>query len=97
MVVTQQYLVGELSLLLSNVAAVAGDDACAREIVQLRYATEALPPSELAGVAIRALRLVDALCWAALCRGDIGAFNDQVEVTGRLYEFGVCAGLLDET
>ncbi len=96
-VVTQQYLIGELSILLSSVAAVAGNDPCVCEVVRLRQEAETSPPGQLAAVAIRALRLIDVLCWDSLSCGDVAAFNDRAEVSGRLYEFGVCAGLLAES
>ena len=44
MVVTQQYLIGELSLLLSNVAAVATTDANVEEALRLRRRAETSAP-----------------------------------------------------
>jgi hypothetical protein len=96
MVVTQQYLVGELSLLLSNVAAVAVDQTDAIEVARLRREAETSPTGQLASIAARALHLMDTLCWASLSCGDVAAFQHQADVSSRLYEFCVCSGLLDE-
>ena len=92
MVVTQQYLVGELSVLLSTVAV---DQPGAEELARLRRQAETLPPGQLAAVTIRALRLIDTLCWCSLSRGDIAAFSSFTELSFRLDEFGMCSGLLD--
>lgn len=96
MVVTQQYLVGELSLLLSNVVAVARNDTCLDEVTRLRGEAETSPPQALGAITCRALHLADALCWSSLSRGDVAAFAEQAEVSGRLCEFGLCSGLLDD-
>lgn len=96
MVVTQQYLVGELSLLLLNVAAVATTDADVEEALRLRRQAETSAPEDLAAVAASALCLMDVLCVMSLSRGDMTAFTAQVDVSRRLYEFGVCSGLLGD-
>ena len=96
MVVTQQYLIGELSLLLANVAAVTTNGADRGEVVRLRQRAEMSAPRELVAITTTALQLTDVLCRASLSCGDTAAFNDQAEVSRRLYEFGLCSGLLDE-
>ena len=96
MVVTQQYLIGELSLLLSNVAAVATTDANVEEALRLRRRAETSAPEDLTPVAASALCLTDVLCVTSLSRGDTTAFTAQVDVSRRLYEFGVCSGLFDD-
>jgi hypothetical protein len=96
MVVTQQYLIGELSLLLSNVAAVATTDANVEEALRLRRRAETSAPEDLRAVAASALCLTDVLCVMSLSRGDTTAFTAQVEVSRRLYEFGVCSSLIDD-
>jgi hypothetical protein len=96
MVVTQQYLIGELSLLLSNVAAVATTDATVEEALRLRRRAETSAPEDLRAVAASALCLTDVLCVMSLSRGDTTAFTAQVEVSRRLYEFGVCSSLIDD-
>ena len=83
MVVTQQYLIGELSLLLSNVAAVATNDADVEEALRLRRRAETSAPEDLTAVAVSALRLTDVLCFMSLSRGDTTAFTAQVEVSRR--------------
>lgn len=91
---TQQYLVGELSVLLAQLQAATADQACAGEIARLRRAAETGPMSTLPGVEVRALALADGLCWASLARGDPVAFDRQAMAGARLREFGVCSGLL---
>jgi hypothetical protein len=94
MVMTQQYLAGELSVLLAEVERLVTcpSDACA--VVVLRREAERLPPRALGPVAMRALQLVDELCWCSLAAGDMAAFERLAAVGGRLFQFGVCAGLL---
>jgi hypothetical protein len=96
MVVTQQYLIGELSLLLSNVAAVATTDGTVEEALRLRRRAERSAPEDLTAVVVSALCLTDVLCVMSLSRGDMTAFTAQVEVSRRLYEFGVCSGLFGD-
>ncbi|HEY2041133.1 MAG TPA: hypothetical protein VGH11_00560 [Jatrophihabitans sp.] len=91
---TQQYLAGELSVRLAGLHAVAGDQARGCEIARLRQEAEILPPAALSRVAVRALRLTDALCWDALTRGDTTAFAGVAAISAELREFGVCACLL---
>jgi hypothetical protein len=93
---TQQYLTGELSLLLAQLQAVAIDQAVLRAIAHLRREAETSPPSALAAVLIRSLEVTDGLCWDSLARGDTTAFTSQAASAAELREFGVCAGLLDE-
>ncbi|MGP4016925.1 hypothetical protein [Saccharopolyspora sp. 5N708] len=90
---TQQYLVGELSLRLAQLQAVAGAPAAAVEAARLRREVETTLPTALTSVAVRAVRLLDEFCWDSLHRGDVAAFDGQAEVSAELYEFGVCAGL----
>jgi hypothetical protein len=93
---TQQYLVGELSLLLGQLQTVVTNQAFVGDIVRLRREAEALPPTALSPVAVRALDLIDILCWDAVDRGDMVGFRRQAQVSAELYEFGVCAGLLGQ-
>jgi hypothetical protein len=96
MEMTQQYLAGELSLLLAQLQAVAIDQAVAGAIAHLRREAETSPPAALAAVLIRALDVTDGLCWDSLERGDTTAFSCQAASGAELHEFGVCAGLLEE-
>jgi hypothetical protein len=91
---TQQYVAGELSLLLAMLQDVADGDDAAVCAAALRLEAESRPTWVLAGVEIRALALAEGLCWASLQRGDAVAFERQARMAARLLEFGVCAGLL---
>lgn len=94
MAVTQQYLAGELSVLLGRVQAVATTEAAGRDAWSLRQAAETGPVQALGCVTVRALALTDRMCWESLKRGDIAAFTRQAAAGAELREFGVCAGLL---
>ena len=94
---TQQYLAGELSVLLERVQAVTTTEAAGREAWSLRVAAETGPIERLGCVTVRALALTDRLCWDSLHRGDIGAFARQAAAGAALREFGVCSGLLRDT
>lgn len=96
MVMTQQYLAGELSLLLGRLSAVAGDDVAARALAGLRREAETLPVVALGSVAHRAVVVIEHACWDSVARGDTAAFCCQAKAAADLYEFGVCAGLLAE-
>jgi hypothetical protein len=96
MVMTQQYLIGELSLRLAQLQVLVADEASVHDVVRLRRLAEAVPVAELASIATRAIELVDDLCWDAVARGDVAAFSRESAASAELYEFGVCAGLLEE-
>jgi hypothetical protein len=93
---TQQYLAGELSLLLGRLQDAAGDEACARDIARLRRAAETGPLVALPTVVVRALALTDVLCQHSLERGEPAAFDRQATICAQIYDFGDCAGLLDD-
>ena len=84
---TQQYLAGELSMLMAQLQGVATDDASARDIAALRHEAETRPLMTLPLVAVQALEMADRVCWDSLTRGDIAAFVHQA---------AVCADLLEE-
>ncbi len=94
---TQQYLVGQLSVLLENVQAVATTEAAERDAWWLRQAVETGSVQALGGMTVRALSLTERLCWDSLNRGDTAAFTQQAAAAAALREFGVCAGLLRDT
>ena len=94
---TQQYLAGELSVLLERVQAVATTKAAARDATAVREAAETVPVQELGWVTVRALALTERLCWDSLSRGDTAAFTRQAAAGTALREFGVCASLLSDT
>ena len=96
MVMTQQYLAGELSVILGEAQAAATSEACARRARDLRLEVESAPVTALSSAAARALALINSLCWESLARGDTAAFARQAAVCAELHEFGVCAHLLNE-
>jgi hypothetical protein len=93
---TQQYVAGELSVLLGHLQAVTTTEAAGREAWSLRHAAETEPIRVLRSVTACALALAEGLCWDSLTRGDTVAFTRQAAVCAELHEFGVCAGLLKE-
>lgn len=93
---TQQYLVGELSLLLAQLETAAGSGSVSRAVAQLRREAEACPPAALGPVLARTFELTDCLCLDSLARGDALAFRSQAVAGEQLRDFGVCAGLLNE-
>src|ERR1700751_4496382 len=96
MVMTQQYLAGELSVILGEVQAAATTGACARQARDLRLEVESAPVAVLPSAAARALALINGLCWESLAMGDTAAFAGQAAICAPLHEFGVCAHLLNE-
>lgn len=93
---TQQYLAGELSLLLGELQATVTNEASVVEVAHLRRRAETGPRSVLTSVTVHALEVADWVCWDSLTRGDAAAFTRQATVGAELWEFGVCAGLLEE-
>jgi hypothetical protein len=97
-VMTQQYLAGELSVLLAELQAelpaTVGDRPAAQAAARLRGEAETAPVARLAPVAGRALELVDAACWRSVADGDLAAFHRQAAVAAELFDFCVCAGLM---
>jgi hypothetical protein len=93
---TQQYLLGELSLILGELQAVAANEAAVRDVARLRQEAEAGPLAALASVAARALELTDGWCWDSLMRGDPAAFTRQAAICAELWEFAACAGLFED-
>ena len=92
---TQQYLIGELSVCLERLQAASAPDA-ARDVARLRHQVEAGTPAGLGVAALRALALADGLCWESLAQGDTAAFARQSRASADLRQFGVCARLLPE-
>jgi hypothetical protein len=71
---TQEYLVGEMSICLQRLEAVTAEREAAADVVRLRRQVETSPPSSLAAEAARALAVADGLCWDSLARGDTAGF-----------------------
>jgi hypothetical protein len=93
---TQQYLAGELSVLLAQLQAVATNQVAVRDVAQLRREAENGPVTALPSVVVRALALTDWLCWDSLQRGDTAAFSCQAAICAELRDFGICARFLEE-
>jgi hypothetical protein len=91
---TQQYLVGELSLLLAQLQELSADEETAARVAGLRRTTEERGLCALAGVEAGALEIADQLCWLSLLGGDVAAFDRRAAVCAQMWEFGVCAGLV---
>lgn len=94
---TQDYLVGEMSVCLQHLEAVTAGQEAAADVARLRRQVETSPPSKLVAEAARALAVADALCWDSLTRGDTAAFAHQARVSAELREFGICARLIADT
>jgi hypothetical protein len=93
---TQQYLAGELSLLLARLQATAANQQSARAVALLRREAETWPLAALVSVVVRALELADELCWDSLERRDTAAFTCTAAISAELRNFGICARLLEE-
>ena len=94
MTMTQQYLIGELSILLARLQALAPDARGAASVAHLRSDAERRGLCALGEVELRALAIADRLCWSSLSRRDIARFDQVAAAGSELWEFGVCAGLL---
>jgi hypothetical protein len=94
---TQQYLAGEFSLLLAQLQAGPIDPSFASSLARLRRDVETSPPRALSAALTSTLELTDCLCLDSLARGDATAFECQAATGAQLREFGICAGMLDES
>jgi hypothetical protein len=93
--VTRSYLVGELSVRLEQLQAVAAS-SCAADVASLRQQVESGPLAMLGPAAAKAIALADGLCWDSLTRGDLRAFGRQAAVSAELRLFGVSARLFTD-
>ena len=91
---TQQYLIGEVLLLLSRLRAEAETADARRRVEHLCAHAENAPPHRLGPVLILAGSLADALCWAALGQGDVAAFERRARIAEDIHAFGECSGLV---
>src|SRR5215217_5749932 len=66
---TQQYLAGELSVLLARLETVTTSQTAVRDVAQLRRGAETGPVTALPSMVVRALVLTDRLCWDSLEQG----------------------------
>lgn len=93
MVMTRQYLRGEVLVLLSRLEGAAPCRESAAALVPLRRRAETLPLEVLPQVLRDALDQAETWCWSAL-DDDSALFQRQCAVAADLYEFGLCSGLL---
>ena len=70
------------------------DATSAEAAVRVRHLAETVPISDLGGIVVRALDLIDTLCWESLERGDVVAFANQSRIGAELLDFGECSCLL---
>jgi hypothetical protein len=92
---TQQYLIGQFSVLLEDMAPLPGDRFAAA-VHDLRGEVEHSPVQMLPRLAREAMALSDTICWGALERGDAVGFCCCAKAAVALGEFIDAAGLLLE-
>ena len=92
---TQQYLIGQFSLLLADISPPPGD-RCAAAVRDLRREVERSPVRMLPQLAREAMVLSDVICWGALERGDAIGFCRYAKAAVALGEFTDAAGLSAE-
>jgi len=90
--VTQQYIIGQFSMLLGDVQPPAGRWLAA--VRELRGEVESCPLSMLPRLARKAIGLTDLMCWSALEQGDLDSFRGCAKSAAALGEFIDSAGLL---
>jgi hypothetical protein len=88
---TQQYLLGQFSALLGDLERTA--DEWQPAVHCLRREVESSPVAILPELADKATELIDAICWAALQRGDVTLFCSCAKVGAALDAFIDSAGL----
>lgn len=91
---TQQYIVGQFSVLLEDLRPPSGDLLTA--IRELRSEVEHSPLSMLPALAQKAVSLTDTICWSALEQGDTDKFRAHAERAAALGEFIDAARLLGD-
>lgn len=89
---TQQYIVGQFSVLLEDVQPPPGEWLTA--VRELRGEVESCPLSMLPRLARKAIRLTDLICWNALEQGDPDSFRGCARSAAALGEFIDSARLL---
>jgi hypothetical protein len=90
--VTQQYLIGQFSVLLEELQPPAGDRLGAA-VRDLRREVESRPLGMLPKLAHEAMDLSDTICWEALERGDSDGFGRYARAAVALGQFTDTAGL----
>jgi hypothetical protein len=89
---TQQYLIGQLSVLLEDLQPSPGDRLAAA-VNNLREQVERSPVHLLSELVCQAMVLSDRVCWGALERGESSSFCRYVKAAVALGEFTDAAGL----
>ena len=92
---TQQYLIGQFSVLLEDMEPAHGD-RFAPAVRDLRGEVESSSVQMLPQLAREAMVLSDMICWGALERGDAIGFCRYAKAAVALGEFADAAGLLPE-
>jgi hypothetical protein len=82
---TQQYIVGQFSVLLEELQPPSGEWLAA--VRELRSEVESCPYSILPRLARRAIALTDLICWGALEQGDVDSFRGCARSAAALGEF----------
>lgn len=90
---TQQYIVGEFSLLLAGLQPVPGE-LFGEAVGNLRHEVESGPLPMLPRLAREAMTLTDMICWVALERGDVSGFRRYADAAVALRELTANANLL---
>jgi hypothetical protein len=90
---TQQYIVGEFSLLLAGLQPVPGE-LFGEAVGNLRHEVESGPLPMLPRLAREAMTLTDMICWVALQRGDVSGFRRYADAAVALRELTANANLL---
>jgi hypothetical protein len=90
--VTQQYLIGQFSVLLEGLQPPAGEQL-ADVVRDLRREVESSPLWMLPKLAHEAIDLSDTICWGALERGDSTGFGRYARAAVALGDFTDSAGL----
>ena len=89
---TQQYIVGQFSVLLEDVQPPTGEWRAA--VRELRNEVESSPLSMLPRLARKAIGLTDLMCWIAIEQGDLDSFRGCARSAAALGEFIDSARLL---
>ena len=92
-VMTRQYLRGEVLVLLSQLEGAAPCRQAAAALAPLRHQAETLPLEALPRILERALDQAEAWCWTSLDI-DPELFRRECKIAADLFEFGFCSGHL---
>jgi hypothetical protein len=90
---TQQYIIGQFSVLLEELQPSPGD-CLAAAVRELREEVEHSSVPMLRTLASQAMALGDSICFGALERGDVSSFCRYAEAAVALGEFTDAAGLI---